>query len=110
MKAFVNAKALVRSCEDFLHNRSAHYNMQINFQSGVSYYNYLKVKWRLLFRTVPCLFRVWLHVSLVDIFFISALPKVFQPLYDSRPEGQAPTVFLNFNAEPPWDPDPRDNY
>ncbi|OUC47224.1 hypothetical protein D917_07096 [Trichinella nativa] len=50
------------------------------------------VKWRLLFRTAPCLFRV------------------FQPLYNSRPEGQAPTVFLNFNAEPPWDPDPRDNY
>ncbi|KRX41001.1 hypothetical protein T03_1102 [Trichinella britovi] len=43
-------------------------------------------------------------------FNSSALPKVFQPLYNSRPEGQAPTVFLNFNAEPPWDPDPRDNY
>ncbi|XP_003372273.1 hypothetical protein Tsp_10547 [Trichinella spiralis] len=37
-------------------------------------------------------------------------PLVFQPLYNIRPEGQAPTVFLNFNAEPPWDPDPRDNY
>ncbi|KRY70549.1 hypothetical protein T4A_8450 [Trichinella pseudospiralis] len=53
-----------------------------------------------------------LNVSF-DFYFpfnSSALPKVFQPLYDSRPEGQAPTVFLNFNAEPPWDPDPRDNY